>query len=593
MQKRRSLFWHLYFPYLITAFVCLVAISWYMARLVTEVSHEEDLADLKAQAIILQKFIGQNFSEEQFGKIDSLLREMAPSTGTRLSVVLPSGKIVADSQEDVSRLDNISSRPEIREALKGKPAAATRHDFDLNAQWSYVAVPLIINGEIAGAVRSAMPVSGGPSGLPRMRTLIIVGGLAIAVLLACASLYVSRRINRPVWELRTGVARFSGGDLRRGIDVGDWAEFGAVADAAYSMAADLHNRLKTVTEQRNELEAVLSSMVEAVFVFDTDERIIRVNRAAERLFQINEAQVRGRSVQETIRNRELHRFVAGTLSSEENGGEQDIVIFGDPDIFLQAHAVTLLDAQDQKIGALVVLNDVTRLKTLENIRRDFVANVSHELKTPITSIKGFLETLKEGAIKEPENAERFLDISIRHTQRLDTIIEDLLSLSRIERQSERGEITLEEKPLKDVIEAVGRACLTAARNKNIALECKIEDGLSAKFSSTLLEQALVNLVDNAIKYSEPEKKVEVTAKKEKDEIIITVRDQGCGIPKEHLQRIFERFYRVDKGRSRKEGGTGLGLAIVKHVVNAHRGHVSVESSPGRGSAFSIHLPVTN
>ena len=219
-----------------------------------------------------------------------------------------------------------------------------------------------------------------------------------------------------------------------------------------------------------------------------------------------------------------------------------------------------------------------------------MANVSHELKTPITSIKGFLETLKEGAIKDPDNADRFLDIIIKHTERLDTIIEDLLSLSRIERESERGEIQLEKGQLKDVIETVGRTCLRAARKKNIHLECNVEDDLSTKFNSTMLEQALVNLVDNAIKYSEPDNKVELEAKQIGKEIVITVRDRGCGIPKEHLSRIFERFYRVDKGRSRKEGGTGLGLSIVKHIVNSHRGRINVESSPGRGSAFSIYLP---
>ena len=369
----------------------------------------------------------------------------------------------------------------------------------------------------------------------------------------------------------------------------DWAEFNALADATYSLAASLQDRLNAVTEQRNELEAVLSGMVEAVLVFDAEERIIRVNRAAESLFQIAEPKVKGRSLQETVRNTELHRFVGHTLSKDDPG-EREIVILSDPDIFLQAHGAKLMDAQGQKIGGLIVLNDVTRLKALENIRRDFVANVSHELKTPITSIKGFLETLKEGAIKDPENAERFLDIIIRHTERLDTIIEDLLSLSRIERESERGEITLEKGSVREVIEAVGRTCFKAARKKNISLECDVEEDLSAKFNSTLLEQALVNLVDNAIKYSEPEKKVELEAKKTVGEIVITVRDQGCGIPKEHLQRIFERFYRVDKGRSRKEGGTGLGLSIVKHIVNSHRGRIDVESSPGSGSAFSIHLP---
>ncbi len=442
---------------------------------------------------------------------------------------------------------------------------------------------------IVGVVRTAIPDNARPADVPSMGPLVIAEGLAIAILSVIVSLYVSRRIAKPILELRRGVARFSDGDLRHRMDVDEWNEFGVLADATYSMAANLQNRLKNVTEQRNELEAVLSGMVEAVLVIDTNERIIRINRAAEKLFQISESKVKEKSVQETIRNTELHRFVADTLF-KENPGEREIVILGEPDIFLQAHGAKLLNARNEQIGGLVVLNDVTRLKALENIRRDFVANVSHELKTPITSIKGFLETLKEGAIKDPDNADRFLDIIIKHTERLATIIEDLLSLSRIERESERGEIQLEMGQLKDVIETVGRTCLRAARKKNIHLECNVEGDLSTKFNSTMLEQALVNLVDNAIKYSEPDKEVQLEAKQVGKEIVITVRDRGCGIPKEHLSRIFERFYRVDKGRSRKEGGTGLGLSIVKHIVNSHKGRINVESSPGSGSAFSIYLP---
>jgi two-component system phosphate regulon sensor histidine kinase PhoR len=243
------------------------------------------------------------------------------------------------------------------------------------------------------------------------------------------------------------------------------------------------------------------------------------------------------------------------------------------------------------VSALVVLNDVTRLKALENIRRDFVANVSHELKTPITSIKGFLETLREGALKDPEHAERFLDIIIKHTDRLTAIVDDLLSLSRIERDAEKGEIALQDLRIAEVLDAVSKACRKRAQLKNIKLECEADDTIVAQINATLLEQAIVNLVDNAIKYSEPDQTVIVRAEKIGDEVVIKVVDEGCGIPRDHLERIFERFYRVDKARSRKVGGTGLGLAIVKHIVSAHGGRITVESSVGRGSTFSIYLPV--
>jgi two-component system phosphate regulon sensor histidine kinase PhoR len=266
------------------------------------------------------------------------------------------------------------------------------------------------------------------------------------------------------------------------------------------------------------------------------------------------------------------------------------MIIGPSDVFLQARGSTLRDTRDNVLGALIVLNDVTRLKTLENIRRDFVANVSHELKTPITSIKGFLETLREGAWDDRENAERFMDIMLKHTNRLDAIIDDLLSLSRIERDTERGEVILDIDSVRDVLDLVVKEAKEKAKDKNMTVDFRAPDELVARINPSLLEQALMNLVENSIKYSDPGKTISISADYSQNEIVIRVKDQGYGISQEHLSRIFERFYRVDKARDRKIGGTGLGLAIVKHIVHAHGGRIGVESSPGKGSTFSIFLP---
>ena len=237
-----------------------------------------------------------------------------------------------------------------------------------------------------------------------------------------------------------------------------------------------------------------------------------------------------------------------------------------------------------------MLNDITRMRQLENMRRDFVANVSHELKTPITSIKGYVETLQEGALDDKDNVQKFLDIVLKQSDHLNAIVDDLLSLSRIEQDAERGEVQFTDENLRHIIEATMVDYESKARERKIKVIVSCGDEIVVKANFRLLEQAIGNLLDNAIKYSETDTSVEVEATSNSDEVIIKVRDYGNGIAPEHLPRLFERFYRIDKGRSRELGGTGLGLAIVKHIAQAHGGRVTVESTVGKGSIFALHLP---
>jgi two-component system phosphate regulon sensor histidine kinase PhoR len=260
--------------------------------------------------------------------------------------------------------------------------------------------------------------------------------------------------------------------------------------------------------------------------------------------------------------------------------------------YLQAHGTVWRDGKGESLGAIVVIHDVTRIKKLENIRRDFVANVSHELKTPITAIKGFVETLREGSVTDPAEQENFLGIIARQADRLHAIIEDLLRLSRIEQDGDRGQIELQTHKVREVLEMAASDCAGRARDRSVDIRIDCPKDLTAKVNGQLLEQAVVNLLDNAIKYSETSKAIHVEAVAENGTLLIHVRDQGCGIPQEHLSRIFERFYRVDKARSRKQGGTGLGLAIVKHIAQAHKGSIAVQSQIGKGSTFTIRLPMS-
>jgi len=389
--------------------------------------------------------------------------------------------------------------------------------------------------------------------------------------------------------MKRGAQRFAEGNFSRTLLVPDSEELGSLADALNHMAKQLGEKIRMVTEQRNELEIILSAMREGVLAVDSEERILTFNQAAGSFLEIDLSSVKGYAIQEVIRNADIQRFLSGVLT-EEGRADGEIVLHGPENKFLQLNGTLLHDIGGKKIGALVVFNDITRLRQLENIRREFVANVSHELKTPITSIKGYVETLREGALDDKENVQKFLDIVLKQSGHLNAIVDDLLSLSRIEQDAERGEVQLTEENLRHIIEATTVDYELKAQERNIKVIVNCSEEIMVKANSRLLIQAIGNLLDNAIKYSEPGKVVEVEAARDSDEVVIMVSDHGSGITSEHLPRLFERFYRVDKGRSRELGGTGLGLAIVKHIAQAHGGRVSVESTLGKGSIFTLHLP---
>jgi two-component system phosphate regulon sensor histidine kinase PhoR len=357
------------------------------------------------------------------------------------------------------------------------------------------------------------------------------------------------------------------------------------------MAEQLDERIRTVLRQQNEREAMLSSMEEGVLAINNEGTILSLNKACASLLGEEPAKLQGRSIYEVIRKTELQKFIESALASA-SPVEGEIQLRGAQDRWVSAHGTVLHDSQRGKIGVLIVLHDVTRLRHLEDVRRDFVANVSHELRTPITSIKGFIETLVDGAFEDRENAHRFLQIMLRQVNRLDAIISDLLMLSRIERGSEEQRIELVRESIRGVLQAAIEMCEKKAIDKAIKIELVCPENLAGEINAALLEQAVVNLLDNAVKYSNSEAVIEVRAACEEAELVIRVKDQGCGIEAHHLPRLFERFYRVDKARSRELGGTGLGLAIVRHIALAHRGSVSVESTVGVGSTFCLRLPLS-
>ena len=590
MQKTIRLIWQLYPTYLFITLIALGAVSWYAASFLSDYFIERTLTDLKTQGRIVEVQVDRHLEPLDAAAIDRLCKKIGQSVPTRITVILPDGKVIGDSEETPEAMDNHRNRPEVLVALSGKIGSSQRYSKTLDKRMMYVALPLINDGKIRAILRTSIPLTEVDAELANIQNSIALGGFLIAILASVICLYVSRRISQPIEKLKEGAEDFAKGDLARRLPVPITREIAGLAEAMNRMAARLEKRIEAEINQRNEMEAILSSMTEGVIALDMGEHILGFNRAAAGIVKGLEPSSKGKVLQEVIRNLQLHRFVLRALEDDISVSE-DIVLYQAVQRIVNVHATPMSDSRETRIGTLLVINDVTQLRHLEKIRQDFVANVSHEIKTPLTAIKGFVETLQSGAKNNPDEVDRFIAIIEKHANRLEAIVEDLLQLSRIENENEARQIQFVEASMRSVLRSSIQICQVKADAKGIDIELACNKSIKAIINQELLEQALINLIDNAIKYSGENGKIYITAKKERLALTITIKDNGIGISQKHLPRLFERFYRVDKARSREQGGTGLGLAIVKHIVKAHGGHMTVQSQPGKGSAFTIHLPL--
>lgn len=584
----KSRLWQNLLPtYLIVVLVCALGVGGYTLRSAKSLYIAQISKDLESMARLIELQIeGKDWSDSQ-KELEALCNRLSRTTGVRITLIQPSGVVITDTW--IGERGNHLDRPEIQQALAGQVGQTVRYSQTAQEELLYVAIPIQKEEQIAGVIRTSVPMQPIHASVASLYGQVFLVALLATAVAGLMSLKISQRINRSLETIRQGAKLFAQGEFGRKISPPVSEEFSELVESLNVMASVLDEKIRAITLHKNEQDAVLSSMTEGVLAVDMDERVLSLNQTAARLLGVHQTDARGRNLQEVIRSVELERFVARVITSGESV-EGEVVLRHGEERFLQVHGTLLRGTTGKEIGALLVINDITRLRRLETMRRDFVANVSHELKTPVTSIKGFVETLREGALDDPEKAREFLEIISKQAERLEAIIEDLLTLSRIEQDAKKDQVERVEVNLAGVLEAAISDCEAKASERGVRVLLDCSQKTQARINPRLIEQAIVNLLDNAIKFSEPKSTVKVSADVNADGLILSVRDWGCGIPEEHLPRLFERFYRVDKSRSRKQGGTGLGLSIVKHIVQAHGGSVTVESIPGEGSVFSIRIP---
>lgn len=548
--------------------------------------------DIESELLRSSKLLDSFFSELNITSISDYQKyvsNFSKKINFRITLVSPNGEVIADSDINSINLDNHSNREEIAKALSGNVGVSKRHSNTLKRDLFYLAYPT--NLDNISVIRLSKPIreiKEDANSLYIIFAISLLSGLIFALLI---SVFFIKSINKPISKLKKTSIAIANGELGKTVNYSssNKDEITELSKYFNKMSITLKDNFEKNIDENIKSKAILSSMKIGLIAFDSNNKIIAVNKAAEIFFKTNENHLLGKEIEALFEHRNVNENFYNCLKNFKDS--QNIEINFDVKRTLSIHYnyIYANDGVTQK-GILLIAEDVTDIRRLETMRKDFVANVSHEIGTPLTSIKGFAEILSDEDLSF-ENRKKFANIILLESERLRALTKDLLSLSDIE--------ALDNKMPKETININHRikSCLEMlapiAKNKNIKLETIIEENLPTILGKpNWFDQILINLIDNAIKYTPKNGKVKVSLKKEQEKISIIISDTGIGIPNDDLNRIFERFYRVDKARSRKEGGTGLGLAIVKHIVIAFNGKISVKSKLNIGTTFTVYIPFT-
>lgn len=518
---------------------------------------------------------------------DDALEEYAHSTQQRISIISPEGNVVFESTEGREVEDNHLNRPEIQKALKGETATEIRFSDTIQKKMLYVAMPYYTDSQLTYIVRIALPLDiMDDVSLGILNNLLFIACLSILISIVVFSFLLANE-TKPLYEAAEFARRIARGDYKGHLAmIREKDRIGDLVDSLNQMADQLDLSFSRLNRRNTELASVLSSMDQGIIAIDNENKIILINDAARSIFRIPmNKNVKGCSILEIYREPFVFELQEKLAEDDENHLDYETQI---DEAIYKVTSTKIIDKISGSVnGIMIIMNDVTVIKNLENIRKDFVSNVSHELKTPITTIKGFIETIQENDITDKATLNHFYSIISEESDRLTRLVGDILTLSHLENKQTGGSAEAEILSVEREVQKIFDMLKMAAENKKIRLLYTGSTEQQIRFNPDNFRQMMLNLIDNAVKYSDGEGFVKVDCWSEHNNIHIKVSDNGCGIPEKDLPRIFERFYRVDKSRSQANGGTGLGLAIVKHIVQNNHGKIDVTSEPGKGTTFLI------
>ena len=577
---KRNLFLKIFFSYLLIVFLSFLVLNLLIKDEIKKVMTAKIEAELLTYAELIDLSPAKEISEQ--------LKQIARISGARVTLVDAQGKVFADSEKDAALLENHFNRPEVQEARLRGQGKSIRFSQTIGVDTLYVAISMKSKSKIAGYVRLARPLHDVQSVIEKIYQSIFLGMMIAVVIALIIALVFSYRLAAPIRAMERFTERLRQGEPSGTIILNTSDETKKLADNINYLVDELQSKIRQASEEKSKLMTAFTSMTEGVLILDAEDKIEFVNSALSNMIACQYGDINGKTLMEALRNVDLQKAFLKFRQTQATVFQE--ITLGSIEPVILSISISSVHNYPGEEKTMVVFHDVTRLKKLEKIRVDFVANVTHEIKTPLTAIIGFLETIQTGATTSNEDVQKFIDISLKQAGRLNRLVEDLLVISKIE----LGEIKFhfEEVSIRDAFEGAIPLVEAKAGLKKINIQNNVQANLSCVWADRdRLAQVLVNILDNAVKFTPEDGRIFIDAGQKDNYTVLTITDTGIGVPKEEVRRLGERFYRVDRSRSRDLGGTGLGLSIVKHLMLAHGGKMEIESQLGQGTKVSLYFPL--